>query len=45
VAIVGAGGGLGSLAQQYAKAMGIRVIAVDGGDEKKAMCESLGTEV
>jgi propanol-preferring alcohol dehydrogenase len=45
VAIVGAVGGLGSLAQQYAKAMGIRVIAVDGGDEKKAMCESLGTEV
>ncbi|KAL4865211.1 alcohol dehydrogenase 1 [Aspergillus spectabilis] len=31
VAIVGAGGGLGSLAQQYAKAMGIRVVAVDGG--------------
>jgi propanol-preferring alcohol dehydrogenase len=45
VAIVGAGGGLGSLAQQYAKAMGIRVVAVDGGDEKKAMCEQLGTEV
>jgi alcohol dehydrogenase, propanol-preferring len=45
VAIVGAGGGLGSLAQQYAKAMGIRVIAVDGGDEKRAMCEQLGTEV
>lgn len=45
VAIVGAGGGLGSLAQQYAKAMGLRVIAVDGGDEKRAMCEQLGTEV
>lgn len=45
VAIVGAGGGLGSLAQQYAKAMGIRVIAVDGGDEKRIMCEKLGTEV
>ncbi|KAH1840906.1 alcohol dehydrogenase I [Paecilomyces variotii] len=44
VAIVGAGGGLGSLAQQYAKAMGIRVIAIDGGDEKKAMCEKLGSE-
>ena len=29
VAIVGAGGGLGSLAQQYAKAMGLRVIAID----------------
>src|SRR5437762_2123743 len=44
VAIVGAGGGLGSLAQQYAKAMGIRIIAIDDGDEKKAMCETLGAE-
>ncbi|KAJ5592178.1 hypothetical protein N7537_009082 [Penicillium hordei] len=44
VAIVGAGGGLGSLAQQYAKAMGLRVIAIDGGDEKREMCEQLGTE-
>ena len=42
VAIVGAGGGLGSLAQQYAKAMGLRVIAVDAGDEKKKMCEDMG---
>ncbi|KAJ5966280.1 hypothetical protein N7481_012994, partial [Penicillium waksmanii] len=44
VAIVGAGGGLGSLAQQYAKAMGLRVIAIDGGDEKRDMCEQLGSE-
>jgi len=45
VAIVGAGGGLGSLAQQYARAMGLRVIAVDSGDEKKKMClEKLGAE-
>merc|ERR1712183_1096495 len=43
VAIVGAGGGLGSLAQQYAKAMGLQVIAIDTGDEKKKMCmEQLG---
>jgi len=43
VAIVGAGGGLGSLAQQYAKAMGLRIIAVDTGDYKKKMClENLG---
>ena len=43
VAIVGAGGGLGSLAQQYAKAMGLRVIAIDSGDEKKKMSlEQLG---
>lgn len=45
VAIVGAGGGLGTLAQQYAKAMGLRPIAIDGGDEKKEVCESLGAEV
>ncbi|CAI7630158.1 unnamed protein product [Penicillium manginii] len=44
IAIVGAGGGLGSLAQQYAKAMGLRVIAIDGGDEKRSMCEQLGSE-
>jgi alcohol dehydrogenase, propanol-preferring len=44
VAIVGAGGGLGSLAQQYAKAMGLRTIAIDTGDDKKQMClEKLGS--
>ncbi|KAF1839460.1 alcohol dehydrogenase-like protein [Decorospora gaudefroyi] len=44
-AIVGAGGGLGSLACQYAKAMGIRTIAIDTGDEKRKMCtEQLGAE-
>jgi alcohol dehydrogenase, propanol-preferring len=42
VAIVGAGGGLGSLALQYAKAMGLHTIAVDGGAEKGEMCKSLG---
>ena len=25
--------------------MGLRVIAIDGGEEKKAMCEQLGAEV
>lgn len=45
VAIVGAGGGLGSLALQYAKAMGLKTIAIDAGDEKKKMCtEQLGAE-
>ncbi|KAL5615207.1 hypothetical protein BROUX41_005264 [Berkeleyomyces rouxiae] len=42
VAIVGAGGGLGSIAVQFAKAMGLHAIAIDGGDEKGAMCKSLG---
>ncbi|MCJ1290216.1 alcohol dehydrogenase [Xylographa carneopallida] len=42
VAIVGAGGGLGSLACQYAKAVGLSIIAIDAGDDKKKMCEELG---
>jgi alcohol dehydrogenase, propanol-preferring len=42
VAIVGAGGGLGNLALQYAKAMGIHTIAIDGGAEKGAICKELG---
>jgi propanol-preferring alcohol dehydrogenase len=45
VAISGAGGGLGTLAIQYAVAMGLRVVAIDGGDDKKELCESLGAEV
>ncbi|KAK8191768.1 chaperonin 10-like protein [Phyllosticta capitalensis] len=44
IAIVGAGGGLGSLALQYANAMGIHVIAIDTGDDKKQMCESMGVK-
>ncbi|KYK54200.1 alcohol dehydrogenase I [Drechmeria coniospora] len=42
LAIVGAGGGLGSIAIQYAKAMGLSVIAIDGGSEKRDMCLKLG---
>lgn len=42
VAIVGAGGGLGSLALQYAKAMGLHAIAIDSGSEKREMCKKLG---
>jgi propanol-preferring alcohol dehydrogenase len=45
VAISGAGGGLGSLAIQYAKAMGYRVLAIDGGDDKGKLCKELGAEV
>jgi propanol-preferring alcohol dehydrogenase len=44
VAIVGAGGGLGSLACQYAKAMGLDIIAIDGGDEKRDMTKQLGAQ-
>jgi alcohol dehydrogenase, propanol-preferring len=43
VAIVGAGGGLGSLAQQYAKAMGLRTIAIDAGSDKEKSCKELGS--
>ncbi|ORY70434.1 zinc-binding dehydrogenase [Pseudomassariella vexata] len=42
VAIVGAGGGLGSFALQYAKAMGLHTIAIDGGEDKKQVCLELG---
>lgn len=44
VAIMGAGGGLGHLAIQYATAMGMRVIALDKGAEKLNYCKSLGAE-
>lgn len=42
--ITGAGGGLGHLGVQYARAMGMRVIAVDGGEEKGKLCKELGAE-
>jgi len=42
IAIPGAGGGLGHLAIQYAHAIGLRVIAIDTGAEKKVLCEKLG---
>ncbi len=42
--IMGAGGGLGHMAIQYAKVMGMRIIAIDGGAEKEKLCLSLGAE-
>lgn len=44
VAVVGAGGGLGSLAVQYAKAMGIHVIGIDSGEEKKKLVMGYGAK-
>ena len=44
IVIPGAGGGLGHLAVQYAKAMGMRVIAIDGGEQKRKLCVELGAE-
>lgn len=45
VVLFGAGGGLGTLGIQYAKAMGLRVIAVDGGKEKGSVAKELGADV
>ncbi|KAK7418437.1 hypothetical protein QQX98_003929 [Neonectria punicea] len=45
VVLPGAGGGLGHFAIQYARAMGMRVIAIDGGDQKRDLCKKLGAEV
>ena len=44
ISIVGAGGGLGHLAIQYAKAMGLRPIAMDVGHTKEKYCKSQGAE-
>lgn len=45
VAISGAAGGLGSLAVQYATAMGYRVLGIDAGAEKEKLFKQLGGEV
>ncbi|KAL4861009.1 hypothetical protein BDV12DRAFT_204464 [Aspergillus spectabilis] len=42
--VSGAGGGLGHLAIQYAKALGLRVLAIDHGS-KKEFCLGLGADV
>ncbi|KAJ3549751.1 hypothetical protein NM208_g330 [Fusarium decemcellulare] len=42
--IPGAGGGLGHLAVQYARAMGLRVIGVDTGEHKRQLVIKLGAE-
>ena len=44
VAISGAAGGLGSLAVQYAKAMGYRVLGIDGGEGKEEFTIQAGAE-
>lgn len=45
LAIVGAGGGLGHLGIQMAKAQGIKVIAVDARDEALELCKHAGADV
>lgn len=44
IAIAGAGGGLGVFALQYAKAMGLHPIAIDGGEAKGEVCRKLGAQ-
>ena len=44
ITILGAAGGLGHLAVQYAKAMGMRVLAIDVGDTKLQYARKLGAE-
>ena len=50
--IVGGAGGLGHLAIQYGKAMGLKVVAIDGGpaadgsmSSKESLCMNLGADV
>lgn len=43
VAVAGAGGGLGSLAVQYAKYLGMRVVAIDN-ERKQAFCKEIGAD-
>lgn len=42
VAIVGAGGGLGHIGTQIASIKGYKVIAIDSGAEKEALCKEMG---
>lgn len=44
IVIQGAGGGCGHFGIQYAKAMGMRVVAVDGGTAKRQLCLGFGAE-
>ncbi|KAL5524702.1 ADH1_3 [Sanghuangporus sanghuang] len=44
VVIPGAGGGLGHLAVQYAVTMGLRVVAIDSGEDKRKLVLGYGAE-
>ncbi|KAJ5765640.1 hypothetical protein N7520_005199 [Penicillium odoratum] len=45
VLVSGAGGGVGALVVSYAKAMGYRVVGVDGGEKRGKVCMEAGAEV
>ncbi|OLL22020.1 Alcohol dehydrogenase 3, mitochondrial [Neolecta irregularis DAH-3] len=44
IAILGAAGGLGHLAIQYAKACGLQVLAIDTGESADKLCINLGAD-
>lgn len=44
VALVGAGGGLGHLGVQFAKALGLHVIAIDARDEGLQLAKESGAD-
>jgi len=44
IAIIGATGGLGHLAIQYGKALGLRVLAIASGEGKRDFCINLGAD-
>lgn len=44
IVITAGGGGLGTLAIQYAKEMGLKIIVIDTGKEKKELTLSLGSD-
>ncbi|CAG8116600.1 unnamed protein product [Penicillium olsonii] len=44
IVFIGAGGGVGHMGIQIAKAMGMRIIRIDAGSEKEKICLSLGCE-
>ena len=45
VALVGAGGGLGHIGCQFAKAMGLRVVGIDARDEAMELARGCGADV
>jgi propanol-preferring alcohol dehydrogenase len=45
IGIWGSGGAVGSMALQYARAMGYRTVAIDAGDEKGALSKATGADV
>jgi propanol-preferring alcohol dehydrogenase len=44
VVLLGAGGGLGSFALQFARIMGLKTVAIDGGAAKADSCKKNGAE-